>query len=156
MSERRFKGRDWGEIEVGDGLDEVVLPIKYEMIAGHIAGTRDWFPGHHNPDYAKAQGQETIYGNTMFFQGFLERVALDWAGPAWYVSNRTLRINGSVYPGDTLVGYGKVEARGQDGDERFTADLTVNGRTRSDQPAIAATIQIAMTRESRDWWAKNR
>lgn len=156
MSGQKFRGRDWSEIEAGDVLDEVVLPVKYEMIAGHIAGTRDWFPGHHNPDYARAQGQETIYANTMFFQGFLERVALDWAGPAWYVSSRTLRMNGSVYPGDTLTGYGKVEARGQDGDDRFTADLAVGGRTRSDQPTIAATIQITMTRRSRDWWAKNR
>jgi len=154
MSRRTFTAVDWSEVTPGQELPTVSLAVTYDVVAGHIAGTRDWFPGHHNPGYAIGQGQENIYGNTMFFQGFLERVVLEWAGPAWFVSDRTLRISGSVYPGDTLTGIGVVKAKQQRNEDLFTADLAVRAHTRSDQPVLTADIQVAMTRHSREWWSK--
>lgn len=153
MSESKFAGLDWDEVEVGQELPEVSLDVTYDIVAGHIAGTRDWFPGHHDPEYARKQGQETIYANTMFFQGFLERVALEWAGPAWFVTDRTLRIAGSVYPGDTLVGFGVVESKEQRNSDLHSVRLAVKARARTDRPVLLASLEIAMTGASRAWWA---
>lgn len=134
--------RTWDEIEPGEILEDVLLPISYGIVAGHPAGTRDWFPGHHNPDYARSQGQENIYANTMFFQGFLERVAMEWAGPTWFVRSRNLRMFASVYPGDTLVGSATVLGKAHEGD-LYTVELDVTGRTRSPNAVIQAKIQLA-------------
>jgi len=134
--------RAWAEISGGEQLPEVVLPITYGMVAGHPAGTRDWFPGHHNPEYARAQGQENIYANTMFFQGFLERVVLEWAGPQWFVRSRTLRMFYSVYPGDTLISTASVVEKTAQDDLQLV-QLDVSARTRRPEPAIVAKIQIA-------------
>jgi acyl dehydratase len=154
VSESGLRGVDWGEVETGVVLPDVTLRVTYDMVAGHVAGTRDWFPGHHDPHYARDQGQENIYGNTMFFQGFTERVVQQWAGPAWFVSDRTLRIAGSVYPGDTMTGSAQVAAKAQAGG-LFTVDLRVEVRTRTPRPVLTATVQLAMTSESRAWWSRH-
>lgn len=134
--------RPWQEIEVGAVLPVVELPITYGMIAGHPAGTRDWFPGHHNPEYARGQGQENIYANTMFFQGFLERVVLEWAGPTWYVRSRSLRMFSSVYPGDTLVSTATVTDKStQDG--LHVVELDVSARARTPNATLQATVSLA-------------
>lgn len=143
MSEPYSYRRTWDEVEVGEVLPSVVLPMTYGMIAGHPAGTRDWFPGHHNPDYARSQGQENIYANTMFFQGYLERVVLEWSGPTWYVRSRTLRMFASVYPGDTLESTATVVAKASE-NGLCTVDLEVSARTRTPSPVITAKIQVAL------------
>src|SRR5262245_9607962 len=98
-----------GEPQVGTPLPVVKLPITYSMVVALVDGTRDYFPGHHDPEYARAQGQPDIYLNTGFYQGFVDRITLDWAGPAWFVHRRTMRIVQSAYPGDVLTGTGKIE-----------------------------------------------
>ncbi|MER6094238.1 hypothetical protein [Streptomyces bluensis] len=105
----------WGSITVGDRSPTIELPIMYAKVAEHVYATRDWFPGHHNPGYAKAQGRKNIYANTMFFHGFLSRIVLGWVGPNWFEHKRSLVIARSVYPDDVLVGTGVVVAKERDG-----------------------------------------
>lgn len=42
-------------------LPPVALPVSYRRVVHNAAATWDWFPGHHDPEYARAQGQRTIY-----------------------------------------------------------------------------------------------
>ena len=37
-------------------LPEVVLPVTLRLCVHDAAATRDYFPGHHDRDYARAQG----------------------------------------------------------------------------------------------------
>ncbi len=97
-------------VAVGDALPPVTLEVTFSRVATLTAGTWDVFPGHHDRAYAQAQGQKDIYLNTMQLSGFVDRVALDWAGPEWFLRRRRLRIVGSVYPGDLLIGTGTVTA----------------------------------------------
>ena len=68
--------------------------------------TWDYFPGHFDPDYAESQGHPTIFVNTMHLAGFADRIATDWAGPESRVVRRKMRLTGSIYAGDTMVGRG--------------------------------------------------
>lgn len=129
---------DLAAVTVGDRLGPVELPVSYTVVAGLPGGTRDYFPGHHDPAYARAQGQRDIYLNTAFFQGFVDRVALEWAGPAWYVAERGIRILRSVYPGDTLVGTGTVTAAPDDRTIELAVELTT-----ADGVCVTATMRIA-------------
>jgi acyl dehydratase len=128
---------DVTEIRAGDDLDPIELPITYTIVAGLPGGTRDYFPGHHDPAYARAQGQRDIYLNTAFFQGFVDRVAVQWAGPGWYVAERGMRILRSVHPGDVLLGNGKVVA--VQGDR--TMDLAVELSTAAGV-CVTATLRV--------------
>jgi hypothetical protein len=47
----------------------------------------------------------------MHLAGFADRIATDWAGPESRVVRRKLRLAGSIYAGDTMVGRGRVVAK---------------------------------------------
>jgi len=54
-------GVRFGDVRTGDRLAPVTMPITYTRVCQNAAATLDWMPGHHDPAYARAQGQETIY-----------------------------------------------------------------------------------------------
>jgi acyl dehydratase len=101
----------WNAVSEGDVLPEIELPISYARVIAIPAATWDYFPGHHDPFYAREQGQETIYLSTMFYSGFLDRIVTDWAGPYAFIRARELTMSGSVYAGEQLTGRGQVRAK---------------------------------------------
>jgi acyl dehydratase len=101
----------WDAVSEGDVLPEIELPISYARVIAIPAATWDYFPGHHDPFYARDQGQETIYLSTMFYSGFLDRIVTDWAGPYAFIRARELAMTGSVYAGEQLTGRGQVRAK---------------------------------------------
>jgi acyl dehydratase len=98
----------WDAAAEGAELPEVELPISYAKVVAISGATWDFFPGHHDPFYAREQGQETIYLSTMFYSGFLDRIVTDWAGEHAFIRARELAMTGSVYAGELLVGRGQV------------------------------------------------
>ena len=82
------------EITVPVDLPEVVDHISYQRVVENAGATWDYFPGHFDPEYARRQGNPTIYVNTMHLAGFADRVATDWAGPSSRVVRRSLAADG--------------------------------------------------------------
>lgn len=107
-------GLDWSQLTVPVELPEVVDHISYQRVVENAGATWDYFPGHFDPDYAAAQGNPTIYVNTMHLAGFADRVATDWAGSRSRVVRRFMRLVGSVYAGDTMIGRGRAVAKRRD------------------------------------------
>jgi hypothetical protein len=101
------------DLEITDGqeLPPVTLDVTYEKVVMTPMATWDLFPGHNDPFYAQCQGQKSIYLNTVALQGFADRVATDWAGPATFIARRKMTMKASVYPGGTLTGTGRVVAQ---------------------------------------------
>lgn len=105
---------DWDRIAVPVDLPEVRDEISYQRVVMNSGSTWDYFPGHFDPAYAESQGHPTIFVNTMHLAGFADRIATDWAGPESRVVRRTMRLAGSIYAGDTMVGRGRVVAKRRD------------------------------------------
>jgi acyl dehydratase len=102
---------DWDNVTVPTALPEVIDEISYQRVVMNSGSTWDYFPGHFDPSYAESQGQPTIFVNTMHLAGFADRIATDWAGPASRVVRRKMRLTGSIYAGDTMVGRARVVAK---------------------------------------------
>lgn len=102
---------DFDEIEIPCLLPEVVDEISYQRVVENAGATWDYFPGHFDPEYAGKQGNPTIYVNTMHLAGFADLVATDWAGPGSRVVRRSMRLLGSIYAGDTMIGRGRAVAK---------------------------------------------
>lgn len=103
-----YPQRLWSEVKAGDILPSIELPVEYARIILNAASTWDYFPGHHNPAYARAQGQPDIYASTIFFHGFIDRLITDWGGPSTFIRRRRMRMVASVHPGDTMRASGQV------------------------------------------------
>ena len=107
-------GLDFNAIFVPSELPQIVDHISYQRVVENAGATWDYFPGHFDPEYARRQGNPTIYVNTMHLAGFADRVATDWAGPRSRVVRRSLRLVSSVYAGDTMVGRARAVAKRRD------------------------------------------
>jgi len=123
------RSRRWDEITEGEGLPSIELDVTYARVVGVTGAAWDWFPGHHDPDYARAQGQKTIYLNTMALCGFLDRIVLDWVGPAWFLRRRSMRMGQPVYAGEILVGSGTVTGKGHEPDGLPSVDVVLSAST---------------------------
>lgn len=119
---------DWNELSVPVELPDVTDEISYQRVVENSGATWDYFPGHFDPTYARDQGNPTIYVNTMHLAGFADRIATDWAGPRSRVVRRSMRLIGSIYAGDTMVGRGRVTAKRCDttaAPPRYLVDLQI-------------------------------
>jgi acyl dehydratase len=135
-------------IAAGDPLPEISLAVTYEKVAMTPMATWDLFPGHHDPFYAQSQGQKSIYLNTVVLQGFADRVATDWAGPAAFIARRKMVMKASVYPGDVLTGSGRVVACTlRDGQHQI--DLAIRLQTQSAVVCDVETTVLIPSKKNR-------
>ncbi len=124
---------NWDRVSIPFDLPEVSDEITYQRVVMNSGATWDYFPGHFDPSYAESQGHPTIFVNTMHLAGFADRVATDWAGPDSRVVHRKMRLIGSIYAGDTMVGRGRVVAKRHD--------------TTVDPPRYLLDLQIEVTNQ---------
>jgi acyl dehydratase len=116
--------RTWESVREGEVLPEVVLPVTLRRCVLDAAATRDFFPGHHDRDYARGQNVRDAYLNTMFFHGFVDRVGGDWAGPEAWLQSRRLDMVAPVCVGDTIRSEGRVLRRYEE-EARAQVDVEV-------------------------------
>lgn len=122
----------------GDVLPPLVDEISYRRVIMGAGATGDYFPGHYDPAYAQGQGQPTIYANSLHLFGLLDRAASEWVGPPAFLVRRAVRLELSMYAGDTVTVSGTVAAvrpeglvdlalvvTNQDGGTICTATLTL-------------------------------
>jgi len=107
----QYDQRWWDDVQEGEELPRVDDEITYRRVVMNPATTWDYFPGHHDLEYARSQGQPTIYINTMHFMGFIDRVATTWAGPRSFIARRKMSMRRPIFAGDTMVGAGRVSRK---------------------------------------------
>ena len=106
-------------------LPEVTLPVTLTRLVLNAAATRDFFRGHHDGDYARSQGVQDAYHNTMFFQGLVDRVGYAWAGYDAWLTHRQLRMVVPASNGECLRTAGRVVGEREEKGRRL-ADLEID------------------------------
>lgn len=134
------------DVSAGTELPAISLDVSYKRVCMNAAATWDWFPGHHDPEYARRQGQRTIYLSTLFFHGFVDRLATDWAGPQAFIRRRRIRMVRSIYAGQTATACGKVSAlREEDGRGLVDIEATVESE---DGLCVQAEITLELPKRA--------
>ena len=107
-------------------LPDTTLPVTLRLCVHDAAATRDLFPGHHDPDYARSQNARNVYVNTMFLHGFVDRVGSEWAGPDAWLAQRRLEMIAPICVGDVMRTDGRVVERWEEDGARYAkVDLSV-------------------------------
>jgi acyl dehydratase len=70
--------------------------------------TRDFYPVHHDRDFAVRSGSKDIFLNILTTTGLVQRYVTDWAGPTAIVRGVSIRLGVPCYAGDTLTFSGKA------------------------------------------------
>lgn len=103
MSTKKFS-----EVKLGDHLPALSIPITVSLITGGAIATRDYFPGHHDLEAAKALGSPHIFMNILTTNGLVEKFIEEWAGPQAIFKSIKIKLGIPNYPGDTMVITGEV------------------------------------------------
>jgi acyl dehydratase len=144
MSDRRV---DWDAITVPAEVAEVSDEISYQRVVMNAGATWDYFPGHYDPTYARNDGHPTIFVNTMHIAGFIDRVATEWAGPYSRVVRRRMKIVGSIYAGDSMVGRARVVDKRCDTADRaprYLVDLEITVCNQRGELCCPASVTLQL------------
>jgi acyl dehydratase len=126
----------------GDTLSPVRLPLTLRRSVQAVAGTRDYYPVHHDEAFARQSGAQGIFFNTMFLQAFVGRAVCEWFGNDAFLRRLDVAMRGSNYIGRTLTAEGAVTAqRESDGVRLVDAKVTL---ATEDGPTTEVRITVQL------------
>ena len=102
------------DVNVGDQLAPLVLPLSRSLIVATALASRDYQDVHHDPTLAQQKGSQDIFMNILTTNGLIGRYITDWAGPDSIIKNVSIRLGVPNYAGDTMTITGTVTSK-QDG-----------------------------------------
>jgi hypothetical protein len=98
-------------VRPGETLPALPIPITVALVAGGAIATRDYFPGHHDLDAARALGSPHVFMNILTTSALVQRYRRS-NGQARTAEFKAVKIKLGVpnYPGDTMTFAGEVSA----------------------------------------------
>jgi acyl dehydratase len=119
-------GLYWEDVAEGTEISPISLELTMKRLIMAVCGTRDFYPVHHDRDFARNSGHRDIFVNQMFLQGFLGRCLTDWTGPAGRLRKLSITMTVPNYLGDTITARGRVIRKYVESDEhRVDCELVV-------------------------------
>ena len=117
----------WADINVGDEVTPLEIPITTTMIVAGAIASRDFMPVHHDRDFAKKQGSPNLFMNILTTNGYCVRFLTDWAGPEAMVKNLSIRLGVPCFPDDPLRFTGTVTSKTEGSDGENFVEVTFKG-----------------------------
>lgn len=102
------------EVEVGDALPQLALPLTTSLIVGGALASRDYTPVHHDRGAAQAAGLQDVFMNILTTNGLIGRYVTDWAGANAVIRGLAIKLGAPNLPGDTMTLSGRVSSKSDD------------------------------------------
>ena len=102
------KTKRFDDVALGDALPNLDIPITVPLIVGGAIATRDFFPGHHDLEAARALGSPHVFMNILTTNGLVQRFVESWAGPDSRLKSLKIKLGAPNYPGDRMTLSGQV------------------------------------------------
>jgi acyl dehydratase len=118
-----------GEIQAGEVLPDLDVPITTTLIVSGAIASRDFYPGHHDAAIARERGSADVFLNVMTTSGIVGRYLTDWAGPRAVMRSLAIKLGAPGYPGDVLSLHGEVTDSSPDPQGRLLT-IQVTGKNR--------------------------
>lgn len=132
--------RRFDDVQPGDALNPLDVPITVALIAGGAIATRDYFPGHHDLEAAKALGSPHIFMNILTTNGLVQRFVEAWSGPEGRLCDLKIKLGAPNYPGDTMSFTGSVTGK-READR--TVEVTLKGKN-SMGNHVTGTVRVRL------------
>ena len=130
--------RRFDDVQPGEQLPPLSVPVTVALIAGGAIATRDYFPGHSDLDAARALGSPHIFMNILTTNGLVQRFVEGWSGPQGRLCDLKIKLGAPNYPGDLLAFEAAVtEKRESD----RTVQITLKGKN-SMGSHVTGTVRV--------------
>jgi hypothetical protein len=135
--------RYWEDVSEGDTVPGFSHKINWTRICMQVSGSQDFYPVHHDPQFARDAGHEEMFINTGWYQANFGRIATSFAGDEGWVRKFRMEMRRMNQLGDVSTWGGKVSRKyvSDEGDHCVDLDLFVeNDRHGVTTPAQATVI----------------
>lgn len=126
------------EIRRGARFDRHRIPLSPTLIVAGAVATRDFYPVHHDRDFARAHGSPDILLNIPTTSGLVARIISEWAAGSRLMA-LTIRLRGSAHPYQNLDFEGEVIAS-----SGTTARISVTARTSASAVHAEAIADVVL------------
>ena len=126
------------EVNVGDSLPELPIPLTTSLIVAGAVASRDFTPVHHDKSAAQAAGMQDVFMNILTTNGLVGRFVSDWAGPNALIRQVKIRLGTPNLPGDTMTLSGTVTSK-----EGDVVEVEVAGKN-SWGNHVTGTVRVAL------------
>ncbi len=142
-----FVDRIWEDVQEGDELPSITMPITLTRQAYLASATRDFSPQHSNRDYAQQRSKtRDVFVNTPFNLGMVSRFATDWGGPLSAVRRMKIAMRRNVCAGDDMIVSGRIERKYvEDGEHRVDLEIMISTQ---EGPATPCSATLAVPSRS--------
>jgi len=113
------------DINVGDALPTLELPITPTLIVAGALASRDYQDVHHDAPLAKMRGSKDIFMNILTTNGLVGRYITDWSGPRSRLHDVNIRLGAPNYPDCVMTLTGTVTEKGPLSDNGQGGKVTV-------------------------------
>ncbi len=127
-----------GDVNVGDVLPELTVPLTTSLIVSGAVVSRDFTSVHHDKAAAQAAGMPDVFMNILTTNGLVGRYVTDWAGPDATIKNVKIKLGTPNTAGDTMTITGSIAEK--NGDE---ITLDISGKN-SWGEHVGATVRVAL------------
>jgi uncharacterized protein len=128
-------------------LPEWSLKVTPTVVVSTAIATRDFYPVHHDRDYAVRSGSADIFLNILTTTGLVQRYVTDWAGPEAMVRAIAVKLGAPAVPGSDLCFTGTASAPRREGDENVV-EIAVRAATDLGDHATG-TVVVGLPAERR-------
>ena len=135
MSTKNVKLSD---VNVGDTLPDLPIPLTTSLIVGGAVASRDFTPVHHDKSAAQAAGMQDVFMNILTTNGLVGRFVSDWAGPNALIRQVKIRLGTPNLPGDTMTLTGSVTSK-----EGDVVEVEVAGKNAWGNH-VTGTVRVAL------------
>jgi hypothetical protein len=114
----QFRDRFWEDVQEGEALPTIVMPITVTRCVFMASASRDFVPQHHYREWARENmGVRDIFVGIHLAVGMLSRFLTDWGGPRSTVRRTKLDMHKNICPGDDMIITGSVTKKYTDTQE---------------------------------------
>ena len=126
------------DVNVGDSLPELPIPLTTSLIVGGAVASRDFTPVHHDKSAAQAAGMQDVFMNILTTNGLVGRFVSEWAGPNALIRHVKIRLGTPNLPGDTMTLTGSVTSK-----EGDVVEVEVAGKNAWGNH-VTGTVRVAL------------
>ena len=122
----------------GEELEGFSLELTMTRMAAQVSGTQDFYPVHHDPEFARQAGHRDIFVNTAFIRGCLCRIVTDWMGADGFLRALGFQMRRPNFVGETIVVRGRVKKKSAAG--RVDLELWIENAGEVTVPGTATVM----------------
>ena len=136
-----MKTLNYADVNIGDKLPDLDLPITTSLVSCAALATRDFEPCHHDKTVAQSMGLPDVFMNILTSQALMARFVTDWSGPEAVMKALKVKLGAPNVPGMTMTVSGEIVEK-NDNEKSIKVDVT--GENNIWGMHMSGSVQIAL------------